>query len=163
LLGDRHVTFSAKGSHAQYARAHDGSLAETCVDVSIKDTIYGELFARDKCDKGISWTPWTGEIINMGERYFGSLSWLRYSGLWGEIGALETIPAWLRYNGFLDEVRALETIPGIIVSVTSGPSGPAYKDDSWRLWVSPELCGNLSDDDLDGQIDEQECIVRSSQ
>jgi len=146
LAGEHHITFSAKGSHGQYARAHESTavLTETCVDESVSDGLQGDLIARDKCEKGIGWATWEGTIVNVGERHFPmpGAKWIQYSGLWGEIGAAAI------------SVPVVDKTP---IAFTSGPPGPAYQDSRWRLWATSEICANSADDDLDGEVDERNC------
>lgn len=141
--GDHHITFSAKGSHSQYSRAHASpqifSLAN-CYDESLTDVLQGDIAAQDDCEPGIRWDTWNRRIVNVGERHFPlpGANWIQFSGLWGEIGSASLIG----------------------IEFTSGPRGPAYQNNSWRLWGSYEICGNDADDDLDGRIDESTCRPR---
>jgi hypothetical protein len=102
-VGNHHVTYSAKGSHAQYR----GATVSGCVDVEVK-------YFSDSCNAGTAWDAWHtvfGGVVNVGERYYprSGSEWLRYSGLWGELGT---------------------PLPG--EDFTSGPRGPAYQLDSWN-------------------------------
>jgi len=104
--GTHHVTYSAKGGHAQYAAATATDLVSSCVGDSVGDDTQG--FA-DECSHGYSWDSWApgfGGIVNVGESWLprNNSNWLRYSGLWGEIGAA-----------------------GDLIAFTSGPPGPAWQ------------------------------------
>ena len=109
-VGTHHVTYSAKGSHAQYAKITvDGD----CQGDRLRDRAQG--FA-DSCNRGMtwdSWDPWFGPIINIGEKNapLNGANWLRYSGKWGEIGAASDV-----------------------VTFTSGPPGPAYRSADHWTW-----------------------------
>jgi hypothetical protein len=92
----------------------------------------------DNCnDGGTWWNTWDtqqfGGVTWVGEKYrnYNDSNWLRYSGRWGEIGEFEG---------------------------TSGPRGPAYQWTSWTVWGAYEECDNGADDDVDGQIDETDCV-----
>jgi len=100
-----------------------------------EDCIGGPFY--DNCDNGGTW--WNtgdnqafGGVNWVGEktRNFNDSNWLRYSGRWGEIGTSD---------------------------ITSGPFGPAYQS-NWTVWGSYEKCDNGADDDIDGAIDELECV-----
>jgi hypothetical protein len=102
--GKHHITYSSKGGHAQYR----GAAVNGCVDADWQG------FA-DTCSPGTAWNTWEpafGGIVNVGEKNFplNNANWLRYSGLWGEIG----------------------TWPEVGVRFTSGPPGPAYQPDNWN-------------------------------
>ena len=105
---NHHVTYSAKGSHAQYrGRESDGG----CNADSLPDDAQG---LADRCNQGTAWDTWSpahGGIINVGEkaRPLNNANWLRYSGLWGEVGLMADL-----------------------VSYTSGPRGPAYQSSAWN-------------------------------
>ena len=121
-VGMHHVTYSAKGSHGQYAnRVSSGD----CDGTRFTDRAQG--FA-DSCDTGFAWDSWDprfGPIVNIGEKFapINGANWLRYSGKWGEIGGASDFVKW-----------------------TSGPPGPAYRDAKHWSWapseapVPPEPC-----------------------
>ncbi len=101
--GNHHITYSSKGGHAQYR----GAAVDGCLDHDLQG------FA-DTCSPGTAWNTWEtsfGGIVNVGERYFtlNSANWLRYSGLWGEVGAAAGA-----------------------IRFTSGPQGPAYQLGNWN-------------------------------
>lgn len=84
--GDHHVTYVAKGGHAQYRAFETDSLdfPGSCDANSATDEAQG--FA-DKCGQGTAWNTWEskfGGIVNVGEkaRPLNDANWLRYSGLW---------------------------------------------------------------------------------
>jgi hypothetical protein len=111
-IGDHHVTYSAKGSHAQY-RAHSNG---RCVSDSLADDTQGLV---DHCDRGTAWDSWTptfGGIVNVGEKAhpLNDANWLRYSGLWGEVG-----------------------LAADVIDFTSGPRGPADPSSAWNWLPSP--------------------------
>lgn len=102
-IGNHHVTYSAKGSHAQY---RSFVRYDDCVSDSFPDQAQG---IADHCGTGTAWDSWTslfGGIVNVGEKAhpLNGSNWLRYSGLWGEIGAAADV-----------------------IDYTSGPRGPAYQ------------------------------------
>lgn len=80
-IGDHHVTYSAKGSHAQYKSS--GYLS-TC-------NYTGWEAALDTCNTGTAWDSWGssfGGIVNIGEKNYplNNADWLKFAGKWGEIG-----------------------------------------------------------------------------
>jgi len=96
--GTHHVSYSAKGGHAQYYAADE--------DMGAQGTVAG-----DKCDQGTAWDTWLpsfGGVVNIGERDapLNGANWLRFSGRWGEIGDASSVG----------------------VKFTSGPQGPAYQE-----------------------------------
>jgi hypothetical protein len=100
--GDHLVTYAANGSHAQYP---DTRVGDVC-GLHTGDVPSG---VADRCNRGTAWDTWAAArpIVNVGERgrpRSGS-NWIRYSGLWGEIGESAT---------------------------TSGPRGPAYQSSGWN-------------------------------
>jgi hypothetical protein len=110
-VGNHHVTYSAKGSHGQYRATVQN---DECVTEGLADDVQGVF---DFCAEGTAWDTWTsgfGGIVNVGEknRPLNGANWLRYSGLWGEVGFMADI-----------------------VDYTSGPRGPAYQP-SWT-WRPP--------------------------
>lgn len=106
--GTHHVTYVARGGHAQYRGfVRD----EDCVCEGRADCAQG--FA-DNCKPGIAWISWDprfGGIVNVGEKNapLNNSGWLRFSGIWGEVGAAAGV-----------------------VRFTSGPQGPAFQDAKWR-------------------------------
>jgi hypothetical protein len=105
--GEHHVTFSSKGSHGQYRGMT--STAE-CDGNGILDRAQG---FSDNCERAYLWDTWNpanGRIVNVGEKFhpLNGSGWIRYSGLWGEVGAAAVLT----------------------IDFTSGPRGPAYKA-SW--------------------------------
>lgn len=109
--GNRHVTYSARGSHAQY---QEPTIAGGCAADTVKE-LYQTVF--DSCGKGIMWDPLSsnfGGIVNLGEkdRPLNNQVWTKYSGLWGNVGNAAQVPFKL-------------------VKFTSGPHGPTYQDDFW--------------------------------
>lgn len=116
--GDHHITFSSKGGHGQYPNqiVIADPFSSTCLHNSFKDSAQG--FA-DRCNQGFAWDSWDprfGRIVNVGEKFnpLNDAHWLRYSGLWGEIGIASAVP-WIDF--------------------TSGPPGPAYQPDKWSWGV----------------------------
>jgi hypothetical protein len=111
--GNHHVTYSAKGSHSQYrGREADGG----CDADSIPDDAQG---LADHCSQGIAWNSWQpsfGGVVNVGEKAhpLNGANWLRYSGLWGEVGLMADV-----------------------VTYTSGPRGPAYQSAAWNWKPGP--------------------------
>lgn len=111
--GSHHITYVAKGGHAQY-RAFETETLDfpgSCDADSAIDETQG--FA-DKCGQGTAWKGWEpefGGVVNVGEKFapLNGSNWLRYSGLWGEIGAAADV-----------------------VTFTSGPQGPAYQSSNWN-------------------------------
>jgi hypothetical protein len=92
----------------------------------------------DNCNElGVWWNTWDeqefGGILWLGERsrHVAAANWLRYSGRWGEIGVSDD---------------------------TSGPHGPAYQSGRWLDGRAAETCDNGVDDDIDGAVDEPECV-----
>jgi len=132
-VGDHPIVYSARGSHASYI-SHTGEVCDGSPNIL--------LDPLDHCnDAGDEWRTWEfsfGGIVNVGERFSprSGFNWLRYSGLWGEVGAWPEIPAFRH---------------------TSGPRGPAYQWAAWHVDGSEELCGNGIDDDIDGEPDEGFC------
>jgi len=107
-FGDHHVTYSAKGSHAQFRKLLNGFGCQHDTGSEFHQTNF------DRCGRGIAWDSWNsvfGGIVNVGEKNnpLNNQSWLRFSGYWGEIGAA-----------------------AFLVDFTSGPLGPAYKGNKWR-------------------------------
>lgn len=79
--GTHHVTFAAKGSHANYKNK---GFSQNC-------DYTGPLSVLDICGAGIAWDSWRsnfGGIVNLGEtgRTLNNSNWIHYAGLWGEIG-----------------------------------------------------------------------------
>jgi hypothetical protein len=112
-VGDHHVTYVAKGGHAQYRafETNGWDIPGSCDAENNQDEFQG--FA-DKCGRGTAWSSWApdfGGIVNVGEksRPLNGANWLRFSGLWGEIG-----------------------FSGDVIKFTSGPPGPAYQPDNWN-------------------------------
>ncbi|MCE3255732.1 MAG: hypothetical protein K0R25_1226 [Rickettsiaceae bacterium] len=106
--GLHHVTYSAKGSHGQYRGVQDSNSAVpgSCNADSFPDEAQG---ISDNCNRGTAWNSWEAEfggIVNVGEleNPLNSNNWIRYSGLWGEIGSASSVG----------------------IKYTSGPPGPAY-------------------------------------
>lgn len=114
-VGDHHVTYSAKGSHGQYRGTVQG---DECLTEGLQDDVQG---IADFCVPGTAWDTWTsgfGGIVNVGEksRPLNGADWLRYSGLWGEVGFAAAGP----------------------IDYTSGPRGPAYQGSwNWRPPAAP--------------------------
>ncbi|MCA9840172.1 MAG: peptidoglycan-binding protein [Trueperaceae bacterium] len=110
--GVHHVTYVAKGSHAQYKGA---SSSGGCITGLTSVGDIAQAVAADRCNKGKVWDTWAsgyGGIINVGEKSYSlnSAEWLRYSGLWGEIGALSA-------GG---------------ITFSSGPRTPSYQTSAWK-------------------------------
>lgn len=105
--GTHHLTYVAKGGHAQY---RGFVRQEDCICEGTADCAQG--FA-DNCSAGVAWIPWDrrfGGIVNVGELHapLNGSQWLRYSGLWGEVGNAAPV-----------------------VRFTSGPDGPAFQRNNW--------------------------------
>lgn len=107
-----HFTYSAKGGHGQYpSYSIAGVIPAGCL---CSPPQFPQVIA-DSCFPGIAWDTWDsrfGGITNIGEKEFplNGSSWIKYSGLWGEIGMA----------------------PMIGIKFTSGPQGPAYQK-GWNL------------------------------
>lgn len=110
--GVRHVSYAAKGSHAQYkGRTSSGK----CITGLTSVGDIAQAVAADRCNRGKRWDTWAagyGGIVNVGEktRPLNGEEWVRYSGLWGEIGALSA-------GG---------------IKFSSGPRTPSYQGSAWK-------------------------------